>query len=343
MWKYTTWTLLATIFAPSQNMWKFVDHLFLHFFVRSVVQCGRVWVIKYRKPSVKVTYFASVMELTGCTLFLPLLLPIKEKDDAFQFRFDPHTSLLFSNSLRCDFISSFFVPFSYLLYSPSSIFNHALGLDRPSRKCTNSGLWWKSYLLQARLWMMMCCIPRVEVSCVGGCVNGLDRFWGWCDGARMDGRATSVPMPLVRRAVVTSGLRLRWWCVDDWHSSRPTRPCNIWYQMIRRRGLFERNHLRLRYSVFRQPIGQTTEEARMWSLVCRWLRWFGRQILMDVRCDKVISGHPHTSIGRWDQGAGQVAVELLDCDVIWPLLADLMVWGFKTRKLKVGTSIALRR
>ena len=64
---------------------------------------------------------------------------------------------------------------------------------------------------------------------------------------------------------------------------------------------------------------------------------------MDVRCDKVISGHPHTSIGRWDQGAGQVAVELLDCDVIWPLLADLMVWGFKTRKLKVGTSIALRR
>eukprot|EP00986_Skeletonema_menzelii_P004438 scaffold1497_cov244-Skeletonema_menzelii.AAC.1 len=36
--------------------------------------------------------------------------------------------------------------------------------------------------------------PRGEVGGVGGCVNvnGLDSCWGWCDGARRDGRATSV-------------------------------------------------------------------------------------------------------------------------------------------------------
>ena len=51
---------------------------------------------------------------------------------------------------------------------------------------------------------------------------------------------------------------------------------------------------------------------------------------MDVRCDTVISGHPHTSIGRGIKGRGRLQLNLLlDCDVIWPLLADLMVWGSK--------------
>eukprot|EP00986_Skeletonema_menzelii_P008806 scaffold3836_cov137-Skeletonema_menzelii.AAC.2 len=70
---------------------------------------------------------------------------------------------------------------------------------------------------------MMCCIPRGEVGGVGGCVNGLDRCWGWCDGARRDGRATSVP--LVRRAVVTSGLRLVMRRRLTFFST--TRPCNM--------------------------------------------------------------------------------------------------------------------
>jgi len=90
------------------------------------------------------------------------------------------TSLLLSNSLRCDFISPFFIPFSYLLHSPSSIFSHALGCDRLSHNVPTVD--WDDDHIRLIIFAPTSAslnddvlLPRGEVVGVGGYVNGLDR------------------------------------------------------------------------------------------------------------------------------------------------------------------------
>ena len=70
-WKSNTCTSIRTSFAPSQNGWNWIAHLYLHFFVALIVHWGSVEVTMYLKSFVDVIWQRRAVLPAGSTLSPP--------------------------------------------------------------------------------------------------------------------------------------------------------------------------------------------------------------------------------------------------------------------------------